>query len=271
MAQALGLHNLVPPGLLAGKWLMVICYLDDSGKDPQNVVTTLAGFVAREASWRAFEAEVEPFFKKRKVEILHAKELESTKGEFEGWKIIQKQAFVSEVSRTLAKHSMLGVSMSCVKEQYDTRTKERGKKRTNRPYTFCFNVILDWLLRDIRTGKAVWSEGLSLILEAGHENNPEAERAFYSIRKKHGLENVLKSICFVPKDNSRAIQAADLFAFYTRRDSNRLEKASRKGAKPYEMETMLKIITEKGPFRGYVATDFGPNINASTFFAGDLK
>jgi hypothetical protein len=30
---------------------VLICYLDDSGKDPQNPITTLAGYVARDAAW----------------------------------------------------------------------------------------------------------------------------------------------------------------------------------------------------------------------------
>jgi hypothetical protein len=132
------------------------------------------------------------------------------------------------------------------------------------------NVIIDWILRDIRTGKAAWSEGVALVLEAGHENNPEAEQAFYSLRAEHKLEGVLRSISFVPKDDSRAIQAADLFAYYSRRDSGALEKASRLGRKPREMSQMLKIITERGQFRGYIATDFGPNISGSQFLAGPL-
>jgi hypothetical protein len=38
------LRQLVPPFLLAGKWIVVlVCYLDDSGKDPQNRITTIAG------------------------------------------------------------------------------------------------------------------------------------------------------------------------------------------------------------------------------------
>jgi hypothetical protein len=118
------------------------------------------------------------------------------------------------------------------------------------------NAIVDWILRDIRTGKAAWDEGVALILERGHENNPEAKQAFYNLRKEHKLEGVLRSISFVPKDDGRAIQAADLLAFYSRRDSNAHEKASRPGGKPYKMEQMLKIITEKGQFRGFVATDF---------------
>jgi hypothetical protein len=237
---------------------VLVCYLDDSGKDPQSHITTLAGFVARESDWSAFEQEVEPIFERRGVSVLHTTDLESTNGEFKGWKRLRKQAFVAEFCQVLSRHSTLGVSMSCVKSTYDIRAKQSKRKRTSRPYTFCFNVILDWLLRDIRTGRAVWDEGLAFIIETGHENNPELEQSFHTICKIHKLEQTVRSISFVPKDDSRAIQAADLFAFYSRRDSARYETAMREGKKPQEMEAMLKIIVEKGQFRAFVATDFEP-------------
>jgi hypothetical protein len=252
-----GLHRLIPSSLLSGKWLFVlVCYLDDSGKDPQNTVTTLAGYVAREQDWKTFETEVEPIFKRYEVPILHAVQLEGTKGCFKSWSVLKKQSFVAQISSVLAKHSMLGVSMSCHKETYDLRAKEaKGKRQANRPYTFCFNVILDWLLKDIRTGKAAWEEGVAFVLELGHENNPQAEQAFHSIRKKYNAESALRSISFVPKEDSRAVQMADLLAFYSRRNAVALVRA-KEADEDHTAETMLKIIEEKGEFKSVVATDF---------------
>jgi hypothetical protein len=137
---------------------MLTCYLDDSGKDPQNRVTTLAGYLARDTAWGIFETQVKPIFENAHINILHAKDLEDTHGEFKGWKLLRKQALIARICRTLAEHSMLGVSMSAVKETYSQRAKESARKRTVTPYSFCLNVIIDWLLRDIRTGHAVWKE-----------------------------------------------------------------------------------------------------------------
>jgi hypothetical protein len=52
--------------------MMLVCYLDDSGKDTENPITTIAGYVASEDEWAAFEQQVEPYFVERKVSILHA-------------------------------------------------------------------------------------------------------------------------------------------------------------------------------------------------------
>jgi hypothetical protein len=46
--------------------------LDDSGKDPQNPITTVAGYIAKDTAWQAFEVEVEKWFTEFKVKVLHA-------------------------------------------------------------------------------------------------------------------------------------------------------------------------------------------------------
>jgi hypothetical protein len=69
----------IPP---SGCTSLLVCYLDDSGKDPQNLATTLAGYVADESSWAEFEAEVEPLFTKYGVATLHAMDLHGTRGDF---------------------------------------------------------------------------------------------------------------------------------------------------------------------------------------------
>jgi hypothetical protein len=233
------------------------CYLDDSGKDPQNIVTTIAGYIARDEQWAEFEQAVQPIFARYGVRILHSKELHATDGDFEGWTVLRKQAFVARLCMERSSRLMLGLSMSALKSSYKERAATSDRKRTITAYTFCFNVIVDWIMRDIRIGGIAHKEGVALILERGHENNSEAEQQFYEIRKLHKIEDVLRSISFVPKDACRAIQMADLLAFYTRRDSVAMQKAVSKGEEAYRVDTMLRIITENLPHRGFVATDFG--------------
>lgn len=88
---------------------MLVCYLDDSGKDPQNPITTVAGYLARDDAWPAFEAEVEPIFAAHRVSILHAKELHDTDGDFKGWSVLPKQAFVARISNVSSRYLMMGM------------------------------------------------------------------------------------------------------------------------------------------------------------------
>jgi len=139
------------------------------------------------------------------------------------------------------------------------------------PYTFCANLIIDWLLTDIKAGRIANTEGTAFILERGHENNAEAELNFYNVRKLHKLESILQSISFIPKEECRAIQMADLFAFYSRRHGVEMEAAppDQKQRIQRTPGTMLNIITETVRHRAFVATDFGPSAAGSRFFGGD--
>jgi hypothetical protein len=174
---ALGLHQLVPRSLLARRWIVVlVCYLDDSGKDPQNPITTIAGYAATEDQWRGFEAEVEPIFSDCGVHILHTRDLHKTDGEFTGWRVLQKQAFIARLSRILSHHAMFGMSVSAAKNIYRQRADESDRKRTITPYAWCFNLIINWVMTDIRIGRVAHAEGAAFILETGHENNQSRSR-----------------------------------------------------------------------------------------------
>jgi hypothetical protein len=262
--------------MLEGCWIVVlVCYLDDSGKDPQSPITTLAGYIARDTAWQAFENDVQRWFTEFNVNILHTRDLHASDGEFRDealWTRLRKQAFVSRVCQARGPHVMMGLSMSTLKGQYRLRALDRGRRRTATPYSFCFAVINDWIFRNIHTGSVANMEGLAYLLECGHENNSEVEKEFAAIKRQHkDIRNLMHSISFVNKDSCRAIQLADLLAFYSRRDSAAQFEARQKGRDSYEIDIMIKIITEGLPHLGFVATDFGPNAAGSRFLAGDFE
>lgn len=246
---------------------MLVCYLDDSGKDPQNLCTTIAGYIGRDTSWAAFETDVEPWFTEFGVGILHAKDLHNTDGDFKGWTVLRKQAFIARICQARNPHVMLGVSMAAEKRPYQEAKSQRGKARTSSPYSFCFNVIVDWILRDVRTGRAAHAEGVAFVVEAGHENNPDAERAFHEVRESFDLQDILRSISFVPKDACRAIQLADLLAFYSRRSNERMLKARKEGLTTAPAEPIDHLLIEGAQHRGFVATAFGEGVG-SRFLSG---
>jgi hypothetical protein len=119
---------------------------------------------ATDEQWAAFETDVEPVFSEYGVNVLHTKDLHDTDGEFKGWKVIKKQAFVAKICRVMSKHVPLGMSMSALKETFASRAAESGRKRTVTPYTFCSNIIIDWVLTDIRVGRIANIDGVAFIL-----------------------------------------------------------------------------------------------------------
>lgn len=235
---------------------MLVCYLDDSGKDPQNRCTTLAGYVARDTEWVAFEQDVETWFTEFGVRALHAKELHDTLGEFAGWPVLKKQAFVSRICQARNPHAIKGVSVGTAKDKYAAWRRSSGKTGILTPYAFSFNAILDHLLRDTEAGRLAHAEGMRFVIELGHENNPDAVRVFQEVREKLGLADVLRDITFVSKNDCRAIQLADLWAFYSRRGHEKLLRASESGKDTYEADTMERLIVEGMTHWGFVPNSF---------------
>jgi hypothetical protein len=257
LCAAMTLRQLVPQSILRGRWIIVlVCYLDDSGKDPQNPVTLLGGYVARDVGWEAFETAVEPWFDEFGVRILHAKELRGGRGDFRGWTVLRKQAFVSRVCQARDPHVMMGVSVGIEKVPFAIYRASRAPRPVASPYGYCVNVILNWVLLDMHTGAAANNEGVAFILESGHENNGEVEKAFHEIREQHGLQDVLRSIFFVPKDGCRAVQLADLLAFHARRDDVAMLKARDAGKSHWKREPISKLLRQGLLHRETVATRF---------------
>jgi hypothetical protein len=258
------LRQLVPASLLAGRWIAVlVCYLDDSGKDPQNPVSLLAGYVARDATWDAFEGAAEPRFADYGVPVLHATDLKGTRGCFKGWSVLKKQAFVSRICQARDPDVMMGVAMGVAKAPYAIWRAARAPRRSHSPHAFSFDMIVDWILRDTRTGGAANTEGIAFVLECGHENNAEVEDAFNYTRERFGLQEVMHSISFVPKDKCRAIQLADLLAFYTRRDFVTMLKASQAGKDRWPTEAISRLLRQNCGHRDYLATDFSDEAGAA--------
>jgi hypothetical protein len=151
----------------------------------------------------------------------------------------------------------LGLSMSVLKTKYRKRSAESVRKHVT-PFAYCFQALFNQVLNDVRVGKSANTDGVAFIIETGNQHNGDAERSFNAVRKKYALQNVLRSTSFVGKDDSRAIQMADLLAFYSRRQSRSMEQL---GTPPhnrpeYWTDPMMNIISASVPVRAFVATDF---------------
>ena len=185
-------------------------------------------------------------------------DLHGTRTDFKDWTVLKKQSFVAQFCNILSRHALLGVTMSAAKGEYKAAADRNARKKTVSPYTFCSNVILDWLLTDMRVGKKANEEGVAFALEQGHQNTPEAEWNIGAVIEMFDLAEKIKAVSFVEKTSCRAIQAADLLAFYLRRHANQLLEASpqEQAGLIVDPGQMLKIIAENLPHRAFVANGF---------------
>lgn len=193
-----------------------VCYLDDSD-DRLSSVSTLAGYVGRLGDWRNFEAATAPIFDAYGVDILHAKDLHNTKGCFSGWTRLKKESFVRDVFDVARLCASFGISLSARKKavrEFKARHKNHASFSGHR---ICFSSIMTTVVFNNSLRDVIQSEGASFVVESGHRNNGEIEKAFHRDKRNPVFRGAARSLTFASKESSRALQLADFFAFYSRR------------------------------------------------------
>jgi hypothetical protein len=192
------------------------CYLDDSGTSGLPIVT-LGGFVAHMNQWEQVEPKLDAVMNGHGIEIFHAKQFHDTDPPFKGWSKVRKLSFTDEVFS--ASHgSLAGISIAVEKEGLKQGKKSQpGAFDRMSPIGVAFGTIMTRLLTKPAIAPAIKQEGVSFLLETGNTNNSEIEQYFHRMAKMPVFEGTLRSISIVPKSHCRAIQLADFYVFYSRR------------------------------------------------------
>lgn len=222
---------------------MFKCYLDDSGTSGLPVVT-LAGFVASESQWKILEPQIDAVMNRYGVSIFHAKEFHDTKPPFSGWSKIKKRTFAEEIF-IITQKRIFGLSCTLRKTDYVKYQRETGRLASMSPIAICFAAIMMRFFTDPALSVGTKAAGVSFLVEAGNKNNAEIAAYFQKMRTNKVFDGKLNSIEFISKGNCRAIQIADLFAFYSRRymrDHNRFS-----GRLALPLPPVLQIIQRHNP------------------------
>ena len=123
----------------------------------------------------------------------------------------------------------LGRKVDFIKVQRET-----GKFSSMSPIGVCFSAIMSRIVAnpDHHFAAAIKQQGVSFLIESGNRNNAEIEKFFHQMADKSTFEGTLRSIKFIRKASCRAIQLADFFAFYSRRQMRNHDRFSGKFALP---------------------------------------
>ncbi|MGE8940644.1 DUF3800 domain-containing protein [Leptospira interrogans] len=231
-------------------------YLDDSGTNKQSPIVVMGGYVASLRDWRRFESRARRIFRREGVDLLHAKDFHDRDGCFAGWSPPRQMCFVTDLYDAAGEANvLLGMAHAVTKDVYKQRGVETGLNKNTSAYGWCFQMLLNRLLNHEHLHDRIRQEGISFVLESGNPNNGDCEKIFEAIRTnpKYGLEHVLKSISFVPKNSCAAIQFADFIAFFNRRHTDACTKV---GGPLETLLPYLEIATSKIRHDAFVATDF---------------
>lgn len=205
---------------------MFVCYLDDSDAE-QSSVMTLAGYVSTLDQWEKFERRADRYLNAYGVPILHAKEFHDTKGVHKGWSQVKKNAFIDGLYNIAADTVMFGLSRSAQKKTFRDVKAATNINPHMSAYGYAFGTIVHAIARGSSVSEQVQKEGLSFVVESGHNNNAEVEKFFHKVKNQEIYKGILRSFSFSGKAESRAIQLADFYAFYSRRYAAKLDGVAR--------------------------------------------
>lgn len=211
---------------------MLACYLDDSDATTSKALT-IAGYVAHEEGWLRFEDEAERIVDKFGVKLIRGRQIDGRKDCFKGWSLLKCERFLGELGGALTGNVLFGISRSIGKDHFKARRQQLMKldkmhKRTfasMSAFGFCFgSMILDLRLSEkYGVAEEVQKNGIAFLLEAGSANNPDIFR-YLDSERRHGNINLNVTATEVDKRSCRAVQMADLYAFYSRRRANQFAR-----------------------------------------------
>jgi hypothetical protein len=241
--------------------------MDDSGTSGLPIVT-IGALVAHISKWEEMEPAFEEIMSWYEVPLFHAKEFHDTKGCFAGWKRIKKRGFTDEIF-SVAHNQTMGIAHSMRRAPFLAMKKESGLYQNMSPYGACFSNLMNQIVTHDFLWKAVREEGISLLIETGNANNIEVKQFFEAVESWDVYEGCLKSISFIPKRSCRAIQVADFFAFYARRDLQNNDRIMGKLVLP--MSDYLAIMDKQIPLLMWSTVGFEPGDDKTLWDAKDLE
>lgn len=233
---------------------MLIGYFDDSGTHDSTRAVTMAGYLAPDNEWHAFELSAARLFKEYGITLFHAKHFYQGQNQFRGWTPMRQLMFATELFDLATQHARHGVACSVTKDHFDALRKNTGLLPRTSSYGYCLQVVIKKLCADPIIWDDIQENGLALRIESGNANNQNVALEFERIRQENNLEHLLLSVEFVGKTHCRAIQLADYLAYFAWQLAN---KAAEK--RLWERSPLHDIAVDRIRTVGCLAEDFSPN------------
>lgn len=216
---------------------MLTCYLDDSYADGSSIVT-LAGYVATTDAWYGFEDSVESLFKEFGVPVFHAIDFRRGTGVFKNWPRERKFDLVGGMFDAASKSEAIGVSVSIRKSVWSEFKKIDRRNSGSSPLGMAFGLTLLRVCEEGRFRSVIGEDDCAFVVEQGNKNNADISSIFDKHKRQSTLPNA-KSLTFQSKTDSRAIQLADFWAYYSRRIATKFVNEG-----PIKSDTDLEAYVE---------------------------
>jgi hypothetical protein len=198
------------------------CYLDDSYGEGATVIT-LGGYFGTIENWLQYELCAAKIYEAHGIQILHSKDLHSTKRTFKNWSLEKKRSLVQALFDAASAARLVGISFSVTKSLSDTFKSASPKTSQSSALGMLFGMLSFSVCDNDGLAEISGPRETSFVVETGNKNNAGILSSFNEMKERNQdpIPRV-KSLTFVNKSDCFAIQLADFWAFYSRRIATKL-------------------------------------------------
>jgi hypothetical protein len=201
-------------------FVIVTVYIDESGTHGPPV-TIFGGWVGRLGQWANFDPKWRRLLKQNRLTYFHSKEVRHTQGEFKGWSVAQKQAFMGTAAKLGMKTLEFGFTIFVREDDYQQHYVAGHRPREvplDSRYGLCFRYCLGLVSNLAMQSFKRRDLEISFVLESGPTNLGDAHRIFGKVKKsqvahEQEIVRMLKTLTVGDKVDFPGLQIADAVAY----------------------------------------------------------
>ncbi|ODM82237.1 hypothetical protein A6X20_17490 [Bradyrhizobium elkanii] len=194
-------------------------YLDESGTHGASAATqVLAGFIATEQGWQAYERDLAALLAQHHVEYFHAIKFRKRQGPFKHFNVATQAIFIHDFFELVHRHLAYGFAVSLTQKDFlgiYRAAKDALPKRFRHDsqYGVCFRFCMS-AIQTFMKGQPNECP-VTVVLEGGHKNSGDALRVFGDAKaemERNEKDTTFASMFIETKKNSLPLAAADALA-----------------------------------------------------------
>lgn len=209
---------------------MLKAYFDDSGTHEGSLVTALGGCVAQIEQWVYFEQEWRGVLEEEHVKIFHMTDLESLRGEYEGWDEERKRRFIGRMLKIISPWAKRQIASLVIAKDYDDVVPPWAKKipAFGDKYNFCFQMCLGQTMNWVASLDPPMPAGDQIAFMFEQQDRVEGVTSanYTKIKRFRDPDDKMGAFGFGAKSRFLPLQAADFIAYEAYKHLDNLVKSS---------------------------------------------
>lgn len=192
---------------------MLVAYMDESGHSSDSKIVSLGGFIGNHNAWEQVAIQWKKLMHKYGDVVFHMADLESSKGEFEGWSKERREQLLVEIFDLLNGVFLVPFGSVTIVEEYKGMPEDLQFALSD-PWILSFQMCLGEIGNAfIIVDSTDMKEKIAVFCDRQLEFGGAAAQAFNFLAEQSSYKDRLGSFTLASKTDIIQLQLADLVAY----------------------------------------------------------